>query len=100
MDRRYFVKEVKGSDWNRESIIRRDWHSRMQQVILCSTHVFHIFCVTVTSCCLTGVAADGEVMERAQAFACAHVQRAVLYDSPQTERYPLGVHNRLIRWKP
>jgi hypothetical protein len=32
---------------------------------------------------LTGVAADGEVMERAQAFACAHVQRAVLYESPQ-----------------
>jgi hypothetical protein len=32
---------------------------------------------------LTGVAADGEVTERAQAFAFAHVQHAVLYDSPQ-----------------
>jgi hypothetical protein len=32
---------------------------------------------------LTGVAADGEAVVRAQAFACAHVQRAVLYDSPQ-----------------
>lgn len=32
---------------------------------------------------LTCVAADGEAMERAQAFACAHVQRAILFDSPQ-----------------
>ena len=32
---------------------------------------------------LTCVAADGEAMVRAQAFACAHVQRAVLFDSPQ-----------------
>jgi hypothetical protein len=34
-------------------------------------------------CYLTSVAADGEAMVRAQAFACAHVQRAVLYVSPQ-----------------
>jgi hypothetical protein len=40
-------------------------------------------CSVTRHCCLTGVAADGEVMERAQAFACAHVRRAVLYDSPQ-----------------
>jgi hypothetical protein len=33
--------------------------------------------------CLTPVAADGEAMERAQAFACAHVQRADLLDSQQ-----------------
>jgi hypothetical protein len=32
---------------------------------------------------LTDVAADGEAVERAQAFAGAHVQRAVLYGSPQ-----------------
>jgi hypothetical protein len=32
---------------------------------------------------LTGVAADGGAMERAQAFACAHVQRAGLVDPPQ-----------------
>jgi len=32
---------------------------------------------------LTGVAAVGGAMVRAQAFACAHVQGAVLYDSPQ-----------------
>ena len=32
---------------------------------------------------LTGVEAAGEARVRAQAFACAHVQRAVLYDSPQ-----------------
>jgi hypothetical protein len=32
---------------------------------------------------LTGVAADGEARVRAQAFACAHAQRAVLYDSLQ-----------------
>jgi hypothetical protein len=32
---------------------------------------------------LTLVAADGEAMERAQAFACAHVQRAELLESPQ-----------------
>jgi hypothetical protein len=33
--------------------------------------------------CLTGVAAGGGVMERAEAFASAHVHRAVLYDPPQ-----------------
>ena len=33
--------------------------------------------------CLTGVAADGGAKERAQAFACAHVQRAVSLDPPQ-----------------
>jgi hypothetical protein len=32
---------------------------------------------------LTGVAADGEGMERAQALAGARVQRAGLFDSPQ-----------------
>jgi hypothetical protein len=31
------------------------------------------------SCCLTGIAADGEAMVRAQAFACAYVQRARFY---------------------
>jgi hypothetical protein len=33
--------------------------------------------------CLTGVAAEGEVTERAQAFTGAHVRRALLSDSPQ-----------------
>ena len=32
---------------------------------------------------LTGVAADGGVVERVQAFACAHVQRAILFGPPQ-----------------
>ena len=32
---------------------------------------------------LTGVAAGGGVMERAEAFACAHVHRAVSFNPPQ-----------------
>jgi hypothetical protein len=36
---------------------------------------------------LTCGAADGEAMERAQAFAGAHVQRAALYDSPQLSAF-------------
>ena len=37
----------------------------------------------VAACYLTGVAADAGAMERAQAFACAHVQRAVSFDPAQ-----------------
>ena len=32
---------------------------------------------------LTGIAAGGGAMERAEAFACAHVHRAILFDPPQ-----------------
>ena len=32
---------------------------------------------------LTCVAADGGATERAEAFACAHVHRAELFDPPQ-----------------
>jgi hypothetical protein len=39
--------------------------------------------ITMIGCSLTGVAAGGGGVERAEAFACAHVHRAVLYDSPQ-----------------
>ena len=32
---------------------------------------------------LTGIEAGGGAMERAEAFACAHVHRAELFDPPQ-----------------
>jgi len=49
---------------------------------------------------LTGVAADGEARVRAQAFACAHVQRAVLYDSLQLNSGVMPKQSTELRSRP